>query len=292
MSSDFVLKIRKEYRMLRPSEQKVADRIIEGDLDPTELTIEELAEKAGVSQPTVIRFARAMGLGGFREMKRILMKESLMAEEEVEMTELITFDISPDEKSVDIPMKVVNANIRQLEDTLKNLSVLELMRAAKTISDSGTVLLLAAENSSTVAEDLASKLIYLGINAVYYQDIYRQNMMAGDLTEKDTAIGISYTGLSRSTVKALQNAKAAGAGTISLTNYEDSAINRYADIILCTGTEQYIYSNALYSRCGQLAIVDMLYACILLSDYEKYSRKIKKQSTISDGFAIDGDNPL
>ena len=38
--------------------------------------------------------------------------------------------------------------------------------------------------------------------------------------------------------------------------------------------------------------VDMLYACILLSDYEKYSRKIKKQSTISDGFAIDGDNPL
>ena len=38
--------------------------------------------------------------------------------------------------------------------------------------------------------------------------------------------------------------------------------------------------------------MDMLYACILLSDYEKYSRKIKKQSTISDGFAIDGDNPL
>ena len=66
----------------------------------------------------MIRFARAMGLSGFREMKRILMKESLMAEEEVEMTELITFDISPDEKSVDIPMKVVNANIRQLEDTL------------------------------------------------------------------------------------------------------------------------------------------------------------------------------
>ena len=62
MSSDFVLKIRKEYRMLRPSEQKVADRIIDGDLDPTELTIEALAEKAGVSQPTVIRFARAMGL--------------------------------------------------------------------------------------------------------------------------------------------------------------------------------------------------------------------------------------
>ena len=63
-----------------------------------------------------------------------------------------------------------------------------------------------------------------------------------------------------------------------MTNYEDSAINRYADIILCTGTEQYIYSNALYSRCGQLAIVDMLYACILLSDYEKYSRKIKRRA--------------
>lgn len=292
MSTDFIIKIRKNYRLLRPSERKVADEIIRGDFDPAELTIERLSEAAGVSQPTVIRFARAMGLSGFREIKTNLIRESLMAEETGGVSDILNFDISADDKFVDIPMKVINASIRQMEDTLKNLSVFELMKASELIGKSRQVLILAAENSSTVAEDMASKLIYLGINAVYYQDLYRQSMAAASLTEDDTAIGISYTGCSACTVKALGRAEAAGAGTVALTNFENAPINRHADIILCTGNQQHIYSNALYSRCGQLAVVDMIYYGILLSDYEGYSARIREKSRISDGISMENSKYL
>lgn len=146
---------------------------------------------------------------------------------------------------------------------------------------------MAAENSSAAAEDLASKLIYLGINAVYHQDIYRQSMAAGSLTEGDAAVGISYTGYSSCTVKALRRAGDAGAATVAITNFEDSLINRYADIILCTGNQQHLYSNTLYSRCSQLAVVDMIYCGILSSDYEKYSEKIKRQSRISEEISLE-----
>ena len=174
-----------------------------------------------------------------------------------------------------------------MEDTLKNLSVFELMKASKIMSASKQVLILAAENSSAAAEDLASKLIYLGINAVYHQDIYRQSMAAGSLTEGDAAVGISYTGYSSCTVKALRRAGDAGAATVAITNFEDSLINRYADIILCTGNQQHLYSNTLYSRCSQLAVVDMIYCGILSSDYEKYSEKIKRQSRISEEISLE-----
>ena len=288
MSTEFIIKIRKNYCLFRPSERKVADEIIKGGFDPSKLTIEGLSESAKVSQPTVIRFAKAMGLSGFKEVKTVLMKESIMAEkEELEIEKSLTFNISPKEKFIDIPMKVISASIRQMEDTLKNLSVFELMKASKIMSASKQVLILAAENSSAAAEDLASKLIYLGINAVYHQDIYRLSMAAGSLTEGDAAVGISYTGYSSCTVKALRRAGDAGAATVAITNFEDSLINRYADIILCTGNQQHLYSNTLYSRCSQLAVVDMIYCGILSSDYEKYSEKIKRQSRISEEISLE-----
>ena len=253
MDIPFILNVRKEYKRLRPSEQKVADYLIDGAFELSSLTIESLAEGAGVSQPTVIRFTRAMGISGFRQLKTVLLKESAERKKEKHIGEILRFDITASDKLVDIPLKVTKANIRQLENTLKNLSSLELIRAVEAIAGGRRILLSAAENSCTVAEDLATKLIYLGLDAVFYQDVYRQNLYACSLCAEDVAIGISYTGASESTVDTLRIAKEAGAVTIAVTNYEKSFINRYADIILCSGNEQYFYRNALFSRCAQLA---------------------------------------
>ena len=53
------LHIRQIYPNLRPSEQKVADYILEYTDSARNLLVEEVAEKTGVSQPTVIRFVKA-----------------------------------------------------------------------------------------------------------------------------------------------------------------------------------------------------------------------------------------
>ena len=94
-----------------------------------------------------------MGLSGFKEVKTVLMKESIMAEkEELEIEKSLTFNISPKEKFIDIPMKVISASIRQMEDTLKNLSVFELMKDVYKRQDSekdkhmGHLVLLAENN--------------------------------------------------------------------------------------------------------------------------------------------------
>ena len=287
MDTPFILNVRKEYKALRPSEQKVADCLIRSDFELAELTIDELAERAEVSQPTVIRFTRAMGLSGFRELKTILLKESAEHRKERDMGEILTFDVNPSDKLVDIPVKVTRANIQQLENTLKNLSALELIRAVEAIAKGRRILLSAAENSCTVAEDLATKLIYLGIDAVFYQDVYRQNLCACSLSPEDTAIGISYTGASESTVDTLRIAKEAGAVTIAVTNHEKAYINRYADIILCSGNEQYFYRNALFSRCAQLAIVDMLYSGLLITDFERFTENLDQRSFVSEKFSLE-----
>ena len=238
-----------------------------------------------MSQPTVIRFAQAMGLGGFRELKTALIEEQArQGERGMAGAEKIPCQVTPGDKLVDVPLKVISADIRQLENTLKNLSVYELMRGVQALAGAKRVLIAAAENSCAVAEDMATKLIYMGIDAVFYQDVYRQSVFACNLDEKDVAVGISYTGVSESTVNAMRIAKEAGAATIAITNYENALINRYADILLCSGNEPYIYQNAVFSRCSQIAIVDMIYTGLLVQDYGRFSLNLETRSMIPDLF--------
>ncbi len=70
-------KIQNIYAALRPSERKVADYILSYQGKAGELLIEELAREAKVSQPTVVRFAKAVGYKSFREFKYAMMQEEM-----------------------------------------------------------------------------------------------------------------------------------------------------------------------------------------------------------------------
>ena len=50
-------------------------------------------------------------------------------------------------------------------------------------------------------------------------------------------MGISYSGESKDTVDVMKTAKKAGATAIAITNFKDSPISRYADILICTSQE-------------------------------------------------------
>ena len=74
MAKPFEFNIKKLYADLRPSEQKVADYYLgyAGQLEA--LSLVPMAKAAGVSQPTVMRFVKALGFGGFREFKYAVLK--------------------------------------------------------------------------------------------------------------------------------------------------------------------------------------------------------------------------
>ena len=64
-------------------------------------------------------------------------------------------------------------------------------------------------------------------------------------------------------------------------------ISKYADLTLCTSHDQYLYGDAIFSRTSQIAIVDMIYMGILLSDYDAYAKQLDKSSRIIQDKAYD-----
>lgn len=116
MEQNFLFQVRKQYTTLRDSEKKVADVLLSQEFDVVSSTIEGLAAAAGVSQPTIIRFAHAFSLKGFRDIKRTLMAEAIAREQQTQLSQVVSFAVAPTDKLVDTPAKVITTHIKHLQD--------------------------------------------------------------------------------------------------------------------------------------------------------------------------------
>lgn len=281
MSRPFEYEIKKIYADLRPSERKAADYYLnyQGPLEM--LSLAAMAESAGISQPTVMRFVKALGFGGFKEFKYSALKMLRQDQNgDLQPPMVGAYEISEKDRPEDVPSRIVFQAYSYLEDTLKHISPAKITQAAQMICQARQIAVYYVENSSSIAQDMVTKLLYLGFNCLTYSDYYLQHVSASNLGEGDLAIGISYSGYSKNTVDVMKMARHKGASTIVMTNYEDSLISRYADLLLCTNNHQMLYGNAIFSRTSQIALVDMLYMRIILSDYKRFTKKLDESSRI------------
>ena len=87
---------------LRPSERKLADYVLESPREVLDLSMTEVANRAGVSQPTIARFCRALGFSGFREFK-IRLAQGVAAG-----VPAVYRDVRPDEPVPGVAAKVLD----------------------------------------------------------------------------------------------------------------------------------------------------------------------------------------
>lgn len=283
MDDPVKFQIESNYANLRDSEKRVADYILEHMGEAEGYSLVELCRLAKTSQPTVIRFTKAVGYDGYRSFREALLKQNVRRGERG-FEPLYGFRIGKEDRPEEIPAKTIANVIRLLEDTLKVIPLKDYEDAVELMARADMIDLYSVENSNATSMDLLNKLLYLGLKARFFEDSYLQHICAGHLTERDVAVGISYTGRSRNTVEALKLAKKSGARTIAVTNDRTSPILEYADVGLCASQEpSMVYGNAIFSRAPQLALVDMLYMGIILKDYPRYSKLLDKSSRLIRG---------
>lgn len=275
-------RVKSAYASLRPSERRVADYVLSDPDACTQCTISELAERVQVSQPTVVRFVQAMGFDGYRSFKYCLLRDrSGKSPQSPYFDPMGDLDLKPWDCLEDLPLKETRMAGGLLEDTLKSLSTQGLSRAVRMLATARTIDIYGVENSFTPANDLLTKLTYLGLNCRMHTDAYLQQISAAHLGVADVAVAISHSGCSVDTVKALKQARKTGAGTIAITSSQGSMLAKYADVCLSTGGQDLtIYGTAIFSRIPDLAVIDLLYMGIIQSDYERFSRNLDKSGAV------------
>lgn len=265
------------YGDLRRSEKQAADYILSHMEEAADLPLDRLAYSAKVSQPTVLRMLKALGFNGYKDFRYQLVAEFARETDREKPDQIMYgYTLSRQDTLEEIPIKMAATTQRMMEETLKNFSGKNYQKAVQKLKKARLIDIYSVENSEVTAMDLLTKLLYLGLPCRHFSDYYFQRISAGSLTSEDVAVGISYSGESKDTVDVMRTARKAGACTIVITNFRDSTIAKYADILICTSQEQFFYGDAIFSRTTQLLIVDMIYMGIIASDYERYVEQLNR----------------
>ena len=258
-NSPLLMKLQALRPTMTASEQKITDTILAAPREVIHLSITGIAERANVSDATVVRLCKRLGMQGYQELKLA------MAQDLVSATDRIYEDVREEDSMDDVLNKVLTATKRALDYTLSVMDRRQFQAVVDCISKAGKVFIYGCGNSATVAMDLQHKLMRLQVNAMAYVDAHMQCISSIQLKPGDVCIAVSHSGSSRAIVEAAQLAKNAGAAVICMTGVGPSPLSRISDYRLDAASREVKYHIvALSSRISQYTIIDSLYTALAI----------------------------
>ncbi|MEU7475135.1 MurR/RpiR family transcriptional regulator [Lentzea sp. NPDC042327] len=253
-----LVKIRSLLPGLARAEQRVAKVVLENPATVAHRSITEVAEQAGTSETTVTRFCKAIGVGGYPELRIALAADT--ARSQARANHDMGGDIGPGDDLRQVVGKVAFADARAVEETAEQLDVESLAKVVEAVAGARRVDVYGFGASAFVAFDLQQKLHRIGLTCFAWNDTHIALTSAAVLTEADVAVGISHTGSTSETVEALRVARETGATTVALTNFPRSPITEVSDHVLTTAARETTFrSGAMASRIAQLTVIDCLF---------------------------------
>ena len=253
-------RIRASIPALSPAEQRVARLVLADARSFASQPVGELAERAHVSKPTVVRFCRSVGYDGLADFKRKL------AGSVNEGVPFVHRAVDDDDKPGDIIVKVVDNAVSALLKYRNAAAGHHIELAIGALAAAGRehrrVEFYGVGNSGIVAMDAQYKFFRLGINASAVVDGHVQVMSATMLAPGDCAVVISNSGRSRDLLDAADIARHKGATVIAITA-SGSPLAREAQapgqiLLAADHPEDFDRYSPMVSRLLHLVIVDIL----------------------------------
>lgn len=201
--------IRTQFDSLSRSEKKVALAVLEQPELAIGANIATLAQKAGVSEPTVVRFCRAIGFDGWHAFKLKLAQGLALspgADESPALEDLAT----------DLVSKICSRSINTLLDLRNSLDANAIERALQVLTRAGRIEFYGQGTSGIIAADAQHKFFRSGVPTVAYADPHIHSISASLLKKGDAVVAISQRGTSTELLRSVQLARTSGADVIAL----------------------------------------------------------------------------
>jgi len=251
-STNLIKAISESLGHMRKSERKVADFVLANPSSVLDMRIIDLANRAQVSEPTVVRFCRALGYDGFQTFKlqlaRYLGSSGIYSQ----------FSVSDADSIADVSRKVFDSTIGSLVAVREELDMAALEAAIEALSDASRVEFYGFGASGSVAIDAQHKFFRLQVTAAAYTDPHIQHMSAISLKPGDVVVAISQSGRSTALIQSVKLAREAGATVIGLVP-DNTPVAQLCAIPIHINVEdnQHMFTP-VSSRIAHLVVIDVL----------------------------------
>jgi len=255
-------RIKASLPSLAPAEQRVAKLVLTDPRAFANLPITELADRAHVSKPTVVRFCRSVGYDGLSDFKLKL------AGSVSEGVPFVHRSVDVDDKTSDVMVKVIDNTVAAFLKYRNDASSFAIQKATDALAAGAAagkrIEFFGVGNSGIVAQDAQHKFFRLGVNTIAYSDGHMQVMSASMLGPGDCVVVISNSGRTRDLMDACDIARKNGATTIVITASGSPLASAGHIHLAADHPEGYDRYSPMVSRLLHLMVIDILATCLAL----------------------------
>jgi RpiR family carbohydrate utilization transcriptional regulator len=264
-------RIVEHYSVLRKSEKKIADHVLQDPDGVIHVPITELARRLDISEASISRFCRSIGYRGYNDFKIGLAKDTFAGSIKNAPAKI---------KETDDTATVIRKTTQFFIDALRQIPEVlgeeGLSAATRAIIQANKVQIYGVGGDGAIARVAQHVLLKAGIASYSFDDAYLQIIAAATLGKGDVAIGISDSGTTTDVVNAVTAAGECGATTIGITSNPRSPLAMKTDILLQTASEaNLLHGEFMRARIGQLFIVDLLYIGVVFGLGERAVRNLE-----------------
>jgi DNA-binding MurR/RpiR family transcriptional regulator len=246
------------FEQLSPKQHRLARYFLDHEHVIAFASANTVGKENDVSAATVVRFARALGYEGYTDLQDDI---RAALPQYPTPSQKLAQRLSEGGFVNNISADIAEVNIRNIEQTLQNVSLETLDRAVEAIVDADRILIFSGGLSSTAAVMAQHSLTMLGFQArAIINGGLTQTLEMSTINPGDTVIVISIWRYLKDTVAVANYAHGTGAKVIALTDSLVSPLAPSSDCVFIAATERAAHSRSL---TGLISLIDLINATIV-----------------------------
>ncbi|MCG8419520.1 MAG: MurR/RpiR family transcriptional regulator [Proteobacteria bacterium] len=248
------------YTRLTAQQKRTADYLLSHHRTAFSLSVNELARQAGVSEATVVRFAREIGYAGYQEMRSALMDE-------------VKRDLTPEDRFAverppsdpgDTVARVADSEVENITRTVAELDSKEFRRFVARVRKARHVATMGLGASSMLARFAQYLLFQIGVRAHYLsRDALTLAEQVAILPQRSILWVFSFPPYSKQTVEATTRASEQNIPILAIIDSVRSPLHPFASATLHACSDNVLFTNAMSSA---MVLINAVVTDLALSD--------------------------
>ena len=210
MPTKLLRQIKNTLPELRKSERLVADFVLKDPKSVVTMKTAEASSAIGISEPTLIRFCKALGFSGYQEFK-INLSQQLAADDY-----FVMYEIEEDDSIHELCEKVFDTTISEILNVRSQIDQDILESAIEALANAQRVEVYAFGGSAPLAMDAQHKFFRLKISSSFISDPHIQLMSANSLSKNDVVLAISQSGTTSALIDSVKIVRKSGVKVVGI----------------------------------------------------------------------------
>jgi len=267
--TDVIKLIAARYETFTKSEKRIADFIRDNQDEAAFMPAGEIADALGISEPTITRFARALGFSSYPEMR-----ENLQAKFRnlVKHSQLIRSRLDELREGGDIYGKLVTSEINFLTESVQTVDRAAFNQAVELLRNHQRVFVVGLGPATSLVDLLEIRLTRSARHVIplrtYGRDILEPLLL---MTKDDLLIAFGFRRVNPYLKIVLEQANRRGASVILITDTLGELYGKNATVVLSARRGPV---SAFHSMTVPMTIVNSLLLALSAADQERIMGKL------------------